>query len=159
MESKLSLSEFRTRLNNNTQIGSPKLRLSPFGAFFSIFDGTSKLFYGLFDDKSFRLTMNSTMSPTFFIIKGKYKITNRRLIINYNIEPSPKFFLAWIKSVPIFGGIVMNLLLIFSENAPMGVFIVVNVFIVFMIFYSRWHTNHKRKNIEKKFIEIFEIVE
>ncbi|WP_316634508.1 hypothetical protein [uncultured Flavobacterium sp.] len=158
MTSKLSLSEFRTRLQNNTEIGSPKLKLGPF-SIFTLFDGTSKLFYGLFDDKSFRLTMNSTMSPTFFIIKGRYKITNRTLAVNYNIEPSPKFYLTWIKWVPIFAGVTMNLLLIFSEEVPKELYILVNIVIVFIIFYSRWDTKHKRKNMEQKFIKIFEIIE
>ncbi|WP_456312581.1 hypothetical protein [Pseudomonas shirazensis] len=157
MQSNLSLSEFRARLKDNTEIGSPKLKLSPFGAFFTIFDWSSKAFYGLFDDKSFRLTMNSTMSPTFFIIKGRYKITNRKLLINYNIEPSPKFFLAWIKWVPILFGVVINLLLI-SNEVPKKIYVIANISIVFMILFSRWHVKYKRENIERKFIEIFEIV-
>jgi hypothetical protein len=144
-------------LQNNTQIGSPKLKLSPF-SIFTIFDGSSKLFYGLFDDKSFRLTMNSTMSPTFFIIKGRYKITNRTLVVNYNVDPSPKFYLTWIKWMPIFVGVVMNLLLLFSKEVPKEVYILVNIVIVFIIFYSRWDAKDKRKNIEQKFIEIFEII-
>jgi hypothetical protein len=157
MKSKLSLSEFRSRLQNNIEIGSPKLKLSPFGIF-SIFSG-SKLFYGLFDDKSFQLTMNSTVSPTFFIIKGKYKITNKILQINYNIEPSPKFYLTLIKFVPIIFFILINLLFISANEIPTEVFIVMNVFLVFIIFYSRWDTKRKMKNIEQKFIKIFEIVE
>ncbi|TPG45109.1 hypothetical protein [Flavobacterium pectinovorum] len=158
MESKLSLSEFRTRLVNNTQIGSPKLKLSPF-SIFTIFNGTSKPFYGLFDDKSFRLTLNSTINPTFFIIKGRYKIQNRALVVNYNIEPCPKFYLTWIKWIPIFVGGAMNLLLFFSKETPKEVYMLVNIVIALMIFFSRWDTKEKRKNIEENFIKIFEIME
>jgi hypothetical protein len=159
MQSNLSLSEFRRRLTDTTEIGSPKLKLSPFGAFFTMFNWSSKSFYGLFDDKSFRLTINSTMSPTFFIIKGRYKISNKILVINYNIEPSPKFYLVWIKYFPIVAFVITNLLLFLSEGkVPTEVFIIFNTFIVFIIFYSRWHTKRKRKNIENKFIKIFEII-
>lgn len=157
MESKLSLSEFRLKLKDNTEIGSPKLKLSPFGAFFTIFDGSSKPFYGLFDDKDFRLTKNYTFSPTFFIIKGRYKIRKKILTINYNIEASPKFYLTWIKWFPIIAGVPMNLLFL-SDNVPKEVFIAMNTFLVFIIFYSRWDLKRKRKNIERKFIEIFEII-
>ncbi len=157
MQSELSLSEFRARLQNNTQIGSPKLKLSPFSIF--TINGTSKLFYGLFDDKSFRLTMNSTMSPTFFIIKGRYKITNRKLDVNYNIEASPKFYLVWIKFFPIAVFVLINLLFLLSKNVAIEGVIVFNIILIFFIFYSRWRTKHKRKKIEQKFIEIFEITE
>ena len=157
MESKLSLSQFRERLKNNTEIGSPKLKLSPFGVLFSLFSGKSKSFYGLFDDKSFRLTMNYTTSPTFFIIKGQYKIINKTLIINYNIESSPRFYLVWIKFFPIIALILINILFFFSEVQKEG-FILPNVALLFMLFFFRWDIKQKRKNIENKFIEIFEII-
>ena len=48
MESKLSLAEFRTRLINNTEVGSLKVNLGAF-RLFPIF-GETKPFYGLFDD-------------------------------------------------------------------------------------------------------------
>ena len=159
MQSNLSLSEFRARLQDNTEIGSPKLKLSPFGAFFAIFNWSSKSFYGLFDDKNFRLTMNSTLAPTFFIIKGKYKTSNKTLVIDYNIEPTSKFYLVWIKYFPIVTFMITNLLLFLSEGkVPIEVFIVFNTFIVFIIFYWRWQTKRTRDNMEQKFIEIFEII-
>ncbi|SHG27135.1 hypothetical protein [Flavobacterium defluvii] len=156
MKSNLNLLEFRSRLKESIQIGSPKLKLGPF-AVFTIFDGKSKPFYGLFDDKDFRLTINYRVTPTSFIVKGKYKVVNNILHVNYEIEPHPKFILVWVKYFPIFCFILMNSLLISSKNAPQEAFIVVNVFLVFMIFYSRWDIKRKRKNIEQKFIEIFEI--
>jgi len=158
MESKLSISEFRTRLKNNTEIGSPTLKLSPFGVFFNLFSGNSKPFYGLFDDKSFRLTMNSTISPTFFIIKGRYKITNETIVVNYDIEPYPKFYLVGIKFFPIIALVVINLSFFFSE-VQKEVFILPNIALVCMLFFSRWDIKCKRKDIEKRFIQIFEIIE
>lgn len=156
MQSKLSLSEFRTRLKNNTEIGPPRLKLGPF-SIFTIFDGHSKPFYGLFDDKNFRLTINSMRSPSFFIIAGKYDRTDDKVQISYIVEPYPKFYLTWIKYFPIFIFILINLLLIFSENVPKEIFIPVNIFLLFAVFYSRWDYKRKRKSIEQKFIEIFEI--
>lgn len=158
MESKLSLSEFRDRLKNNTEIGSPKLKLSPFGVFFNLFGGKSKLFYGLFDDKSFRLTMNYTTSPTFFIIKGQYKIINRTFIISYDIESSPKFYLVAIKFFPIIALVIINISFFLSEEVQKEIFILPNVALICMLFFSRWDIKYKRKNIEKMFIEIFEII-
>lgn len=156
MQSKLSLSEFRTRLKNNTEIGPPRLKLGPF-SIFTIFDGHSKPFYGLFDDKNFRLTINSMRSPSFFIIAGKYDRTDDTVQISYIVEPYPKFYLTWIKYFPIFIFILINLLLIFSENVPKEIFIPVNIFLLFAVFYPRWDFKRKRKNIEQKFIKIFEI--
>jgi len=156
MESKLSLPEFRARLRDNTEIGSPKLKLSPFGLFAGF--GGSNPFYGLFDDQSFRLTLNSSVNPTFFIIKGKYKITNEKLLINYDIEPSTKFYLAWVKFFPISVLILVNLLFVSSKNINIEAVFVFNIVLIFFIFYSRWNLKYKRKNIEQKFIEIFEII-
>ncbi len=156
MQSKLNLSEFRTRLKNNTQIGSPRLKLSPF-AVFATSGGYLKPFYGLFDDNDFRLTINYIATPTFFIIKGRYKIINHRLDVNYTIEPHPKFFLFWIKYMPITILIFMNIMLFFPENRPIEAIIPVNIVLLFILFFSRWDTKRKRKNLEKKFIEIFEI--
>ncbi|MCD9577515.1 hypothetical protein [Flavobacterium soyae] len=156
MQSKLSLSEFRARLKNNTQIGSPRLKLSPF-SFLTIFDEHSKPFYGLFDDKDFRLTINYAATPTFFIIKGRYKIINHRLDVNYRIEPHPKFYLFWIKYMPITVLIFMNIMLFLPENRLIEAIIPVNIVLLFILFFSRWDTKRRRKNLEKKFIEIFEI--
>lgn len=158
MESKLSLQEFRLRLKNNTEIGSPKLKLNPFGAFFSIFTSSSKPFYGLFDDKSFRLTMNYTIFPTFFILKGRYKITNRILTVYYDIEASPKFYLVWIKWFPLIALVLINVAFFFSEVQKEAI-ILPNLALVFIVLFSRWDLKLKRKNIEKKFIEIFELKE
>jgi hypothetical protein len=43
------------------------------------------------------------------------------------------------------------------KNAPNETYIVFNLFMVFIIFYSRWDIKRKRKNLEQKFIEMFEI--
>lgn len=158
MKSKLNISEFRNRLEENFKIGSPKLKLSQFG-FFTIFSGISKTFYGDFDNSTFRLTMNSMITPTFYIIKGKYKNTNNTLNVNYTIEPNTKFQLVWMKFFPIISLFVFNLFfLLSSRKTPIEVYVILNSFIVFIIFFSRWDIKRKKKSLEQKFIEVFELI-
>lgn len=155
MHSKLSISEFRNRLKNNTEIGSPKLKLSPFG----IANGftVTKSFYGLFDDKSFRLTLNSTISPSFYIIKGEYKVNNNQLKVDYIVEPNNKFQLIWRRYSPIILILTINIFFLFFARGLRRASTIVNLFLLFMAFYSRWNEERKRKKLEKKFISIFEI--
>lgn len=157
MESKLSVSEFREKLKKNTKIGSPKLKLSHFG-FVSFSGGNSKIFYGNFDNKVFRLTMNSTLSPTFYIIKGDYKTINGVLNIDYDIQPNSKYNSVWKDFFPVVALVPINFLFFISKNTlPTESYIVFNIAILFMLFYSRWDTKRKRKNLEQKFREVFEI--
>jgi hypothetical protein len=158
MKSKLNITEFRNRIKENSIIGSPKLKLSPFGIF-TMFGGTSKTFYGNFDDSTFRFTMNSTILPTFYILKGKYKNTNNTLNVNYTIEPNSKFQIVWMKFFPIISLFAFNLFfLLSSRKTPFEVYIAFNSFIVFIIFFSRWVIKRKKKNLEQKFIETFELI-
>lgn len=156
MQSKLSLSEFRARLQNNTQIGSPKLKLSTF-AILTVFDGTSKPFYGVFDDKSFDLTINSIQSPTPYIIKGKYKNINNTLKVDYVVEPNSKFQEIWARFFPVVVIIAINIFFLFFARGLRRASTIVNLFLLFMAFYSRWNEERKRQKLEKKFLRIFEI--
>lgn len=155
MESKLSLAEFRTRLINNTEVGSLKVNLSTF-RLFPIFRGT-KPFYGLFDDKSFTLTLNSATSPTIFVIKGKYKNVNNVLKVDYMVEPNSKLQLIWAEYAPVIGIIVINLFFLFFAKGLRRGTTIVNLFLLVMAFYSRWKTERRRKKLEQKFIRFFEI--
>ncbi|MFC0778170.1 hypothetical protein [Flavobacterium sp. HJSW_4] len=158
MRSKLSLIEFRNQIKENTVIGNPKLKLiSPF-SLFRIFRDFSKPFYGNFDDSTFRLTTNSTVSPSFFIIKGNYKTVNRTLHINYNIEPTHKFQTIWLKYYPLVAFILFNSVFISQEEVPLQVYVIFNLFVVLSILLTRWIPKRKRRNLEKKFTEIFEII-
>lgn len=155
MISKLSLSEFRTRLKNNTEIGSPKVKIGPFGIF-AAFSGT-KPFYGLFDDKTFRLTINSTVSPTFYIVKGKYKLVNNVLKVDYIVEPGNKFQPIWAKYSPIVLILVINIFFLFFARGLRRASTIVNLFLLFMAFYSKWKVEKNRKKLEKIFVRIFEL--
>ena len=160
MKSKLNIEEFQSRINQTSKIDSAKLKLSPFGLFTS-FGGVSKIFYGNFDESTFHLTMNSILSPTFYIIKGKYEYQDNRLNVDYVIEPSNKFQIAWTKIFPVVFLIGINILLLLSnsnlKNTPSEAYIVFNVAAVFLIFFSRWDMKRKKLKLEQKFIETFEL--
>ena len=158
MKSKLNITQFRNRIKENTKIGSPKFKLSLFGGL-TIFGDNSKLFYGLIDDSNFRLTANATLSPTLYIIVGKYRSVNNELNINYTMEPGSKFLLAWVKNFPFIALFAVNIFfLLILKKVPIEVFIIFNLFIVFVTLFSRWDIKRKKKNLEQKFIEIFELV-
>lgn len=155
MQSKLSLSEFRTRLQDSTEIGSLKSALGQVRVF--PVSGTIKPFYGLFDDKSFHLTINSISSPTPFIIKGKYKNINNTLKVDYVVELNNKFQLLWTRYFPIVLIIAINIFFLFFARGLRRASTIVNLFLLFMAFYSRWNEEKKRQKLEKKFLRIFEI--
>lgn len=155
MESKLSLAEFRARLINNTEVGSLKVNLGTF-RLFPIF-GETKTFYGLFDDKSFSLTLNSATSPTIFVIRGKYKNVNNVVKVDYVVEPNSKLQLIWAEYAPVIGIIVINLFFLFFAKGLRRGTTIINLFLLVMAFYSRWKTERRRKKLEQKFIRIFEI--
>jgi len=152
MESKLSLAEFRTRLQNNTEIGSLKANLSLFPRF-----GGTKPFYGLFDEKSFRLTLNSRTSPTYFIIRGNYKNSDNRVKVSYIVEPNSKFQLIWTRFSPVVFLIIINVFFLFFGRGLRRATTIVSLFLLILIFYSRWKEERKRKKLERNFVRIFEI--
>lgn len=155
MESNLSLSEFRARLQNNIERGSLKVNLSRF-RLFPIFGGV-KPFYGLFDDESFRLTINSATSPTIFIVRGNYKNIDNRVNVNYIIEENSKFQLLWTKFSPVVFLIFINIFFLFFGRGLRRATTIVSLFLLIIIFYSRWKEERKRRKLERNFIRIFEI--
>ena len=156
MKSKLTIIEFRNRLKENTKIGRPDLQLSL--GLLSIFFISSKSFYGNFDDSTFRLTKKYNFTSGFYLLKGKYQNINNKVKLNYVIEPISKIGVIWLKYFPFVAMIGLNSFFFFNiKNAPNETYIVFNLFMVFIIFYSRWDIKRKRKNLEQKFIEMFEI--
>jgi len=155
MESKLSIAEFRTKLKDNTEIGSPKELLGQSRIF--PLSGPIKPFYGFFDDRSFSLTVNSAKSSAVFLVKGNYENINNRLQVNYNVEPTSKLHFAWVKYAPIVLILAINIFFLFFAKGLRRASTIVNLFLLFMAFYSRWKEERKRKKLEEKFIRIFEI--
>ena len=158
MISKLNISEFREKLKVNTKIGMPELKAT-FGIF-SIFFLNSKNFYGTFDDLTFRLSLNYNFTSDYYILKGKYQNIDNKLKINYTVEPLSKIGIIWIRYFPFVALIGVNFFFFLnSKNLPKEVLIISNLFIVFIIFFSRWDIKRKKKKLERKFIEIFRIIE
>jgi hypothetical protein len=155
MQSKLSLSEFRTKLQDNTEIGSLKSTLGQVRVF--PVSGAIKPFYGLFDDKSFHLTINSISTSTPYSIRGKYKNINNTVKVDYVIELNNKFQLLWTRYFPIVLIIAINIFFLFFARGLRRASTIVNLFLLFMAFYSRWNEERKRQKLEKKFLRIFEI--
>lgn len=155
MKSNLSLSEFRARLKDNTEIGSPKAALGQVRIF--PISGTIKPFYGFFDDNSFSLTVNSLKSSTFYIIQGKYKMVNNRLTVDYIVESTNKFQEVWAYYSPIILIVAINIFFLFFARGLRRASTIVNLFLLFVAFYSRWKEERKKQKIEKKFLSIFEI--
>ena len=90
-------------------------------------------------------------------LKGKYN--NNTLNVNYIVEPNSKFQIGWMKFFPIIALFAFKLFfLLNSKKTSSKTFTASNSFIIFIIFFSRWDTNRKKKNLEKKFIEIFELI-
>jgi hypothetical protein len=157
MKSKIDITEFRNRLKDNTKIGSPKLKI-PLG-FFSIFTDNSKCFYGNFDNSNFELIINSNFTPYSYFLKGTYKVTEKNLIVNYSIEPVGKLRIAWIKYFPIIALIMCNSIFYFEAKPPTEIYIIFNVFIIVIIFFSRLSIKWQNKKMQRKFNKIFEIIE
>ena len=155
MQSNLSLSEFRRRLIDNTEIGSPKATLGQVRVF--PLSGAVKPFYGFFDDHSFNLTVNSLKSSTFYIIQGKYKVVNNGLTVDYSIEPGNKYQQFWSYYSPIILILAINIFFLFFARGLRRASTIVNLFLLFMAFYSRWNEERKKQKLEKKFLNIFEI--
>ncbi|KLT69200.1 hypothetical protein [Flavobacterium sp. ABG] len=92
------------------------------------------------------------------MLKGKYQNINNKVKLNYTIEPMSKIGMIWLKYFPFVAIIGFNSFFFFNfKNAPNDIYLVFNLFFVFIIFHSRWNIKRKKKNLEQKFIEIFEI--
>ena len=157
MKSKIDIIEFRNRLESNTKIGSPKLKI-PLG-FFSIFTDNSKCFYGKFDNSTFEVIKNSNFFPNFYFLKGTYKNTENNLIVNYSIEPVGKLQIVWIKYFPIIAFIMCNSIFYFEAKPPTEIYIIFNVFIIFISIFSRLNIKWQNRKLKQKFNKIFEITD
>jgi hypothetical protein len=158
MKSKIDITEFRNRLKDNTKIGSPKLKIE-WGILSFFFADNSKCFYGKFDNSTFEIIKNSNFFPSYYFLKGTYKNSEKKLTVNYSIEPVGKFIIVGIKYFPIIVFIICNSVFYFQVKPPIEIYIAFNVFIVFGSFFSRLNVKWQNKKLERKFKKIFEITE
>lgn len=157
MKSRIDITEFRNRLNENTKIGSPKLKI-PLG-FFSIFTENSKYFYGNFDNSTFEIIKNTNFFPSFYFLKGTYQNIEKSLIVNYTIEPLGKLRVTFIKYFPVIALIICNSVFYFQAKPPIEIYIIFNLFIVFISIISRLNMIWQNRNLKRKFNKMFEITE
>ena len=157
MKSKIDITEFRNRLKVNIKIGAPSLKI-PLG-FFSIFINNSKCFYGNFDNSTFEIITNSNFLPPSYFLKGTYKNMGGNLYINYTVKPVGKLRIAWIKYFPIIMLIMFNCIFYFEVKPPIEIYIIFNLFIVLISFFSGLIIKWEKKKLERKFNKIFEIFE
>ncbi|AWK05023.1 hypothetical protein HYN56_12610 [Flavobacterium crocinum] len=155
MISQIGIQEFRARLKANTKIGNPKISGTPLHAF-NMIGEKNKLFYGTFGENNFKITSNAILFPLPYILKGKIKSKNlNQTEISYEIIPI-QFGYYWIRYFPFIAFLLFNIIFII-EKPPLSVWIIFNLFIVFIGAISNLRMYYKRKNFEIKFIKLFEI--
>ena len=153
MQSKLNITEFREKLKSSTKIGHPQLKINtPLNLFF--FD-SSKSFYGRYDDTTFYITLNYRITHSSYVIKGNYKLFNKKLQIQYEIIPKFKyqkyFILLWLAC-----GIGMLFFINFKFGNKNDIMIP-NLFLLLMLICGSIHYKLSKITIENKFRKTFEI--
>ena len=81
------------------------------------------------------------------------------LYINYTVKPVGKLRIAWIKYFPIIMLIMFNCIFYFEVKPPIEIYIIFNLFIVLISFFSGLIIKWEKKKLERKFNKIFEIFE
>ena len=155
MISKISIVEFRQRLNKNTKLGNPKVKGTPF-AVISKPGESNKTFFGTCDKTKFELTENSTLFPTPFIISGEMNSKNEvQTEIIFEVEPI-RFGYYWLKYMAIFGIFIFNLIL-YTRSAPLEIYQIINPILFSFIILSRFYLWRKKNKLVTDFKRIFEI--
>ena len=152
---KISIVEFRQRLNKNTKLGNPKVKGTPF-AVISKSGESDKTFFGTCDKTKFELTENSTLFPTPFIISGEINSKNEvQTEIIFEVEPIG-FGYYWLKYMPVFGIFMFNLIL-YTQSAPLKVYQIINPILFCILIISNLYLWRKKHKLVTDFKRIFEI--
>ena len=155
MISKISIVEFRQRLNKNTKLGNPKVKGTPF-AVISKSGESDKTFFGTCDKTKFELTENSTLFPTPFIISGEINSKNEvQTEIIFEVEPIG-FGYYWLKYMPIFGIFIFNFIL-YTRSAPLEIYQIMNPILFCILIISNLYLWRKKHKLVTDFKRIFEI--
>lgn len=156
MISKLNKSDFIKRLEQNTKIGDPKIKGTPF-AVFTMFGKTRMKFYGEYTNSDFRLTKNAILYPIPYIFQGTMKSKDKTTTeISLNIKPI-WFGYLWIRILPALALIFINLMLIINAaDIETEIYILINAFLLFM-FTPILFTIRQKNKLLKDFYKIFKI--
>ncbi|OXE99093.1 hypothetical protein B0A64_21750 [Flavobacterium araucananum] len=79
------------------------------------------------------------------------------LKVTYIIEPNSKFQLLWVRFFPVVCLIAINVFFLFFGRGLRKATTIVSLFLLVLIFYSRWKEERKWKKLERTFVRIFEI--
>lgn len=90
-------------------------------------------------------------------MRGKYESINNRLKVDYIVESTNKFQEVWAYYSPIILIVAINIFFLFFARGLRRATTIVNLFLLFAAFYSRWKEERKKQKLEKKFLNIFEI--
>lgn len=156
MTSNLNRTDFIKRLEENTKIGDPKLKGTPF-AIFTLFGKTRMKCYGEYSSSDFRLTKNAILFPIPYIFEGTIKSKDEKSTeLSLKIKPI-WFGYLWIRILPILVLIFINLMLIInSDGIETEIYFFVNVFLLFM-FTPILLTIRQKNKLLKDFKKILEI--
>jgi len=156
MISNLKVKDFIKKLEENTTIGNPKIKGTPFSIWTKPVK-TSRKFYGEFDKTSFRLTKNSISFPIPYIFVGEFNSCSKSSTeVSINVKPI-WFGYLWIRILPVVALILINSMLV-TEDTDVEVFILVNIFLVIM-FSPILFINRQKNKFRKDFYKILEIIE
>lgn len=156
MTSNLNRTDFIKRLEENTKIGDPNLKGTPF-AIFTLFGKTRMKCYGEYSSSDFRLTKNAILFPIPYIFEGTIKSKDEKSTeLSLKIKPI-WFGYLWIRILPILVLIFINLMLIInSDGIETEIYFFVNVFLLFM-FTPILLTIRQKNKLLKDFKKILEI--
>ncbi|WP_291104263.1 MULTISPECIES: hypothetical protein [unclassified Flavobacterium] len=152
---KINITEFRERLNKNTKYGNPKIKGTPFGAFY-IFGESNKIFFGTYDKNKFELTKNFITQITPYIISGEIQSKNNiQTEVNYEIKPIG-FGYYWMKYLLLIMIPMFNLIL-YTQSAPFEIFKIANLGLFPMGIFNYFYMRRKKNKLENDFKNFFEI--
>jgi hypothetical protein len=156
MTSRLTKTEFESRLKNLVRKGDPSIMGTPF-AILTSFDFSAKPFYGEYNSFDFRITRNKTLLPNGYFIKGNFSELGSKTKLEYEIKTFI-FAYYWNRFIPIIGFLFFNGILFFNLQAiQWDLILVLNGFLGLMTFFAFRLEKFQRKSIEARFIEEFEI--
>jgi hypothetical protein len=150
MTSKISTSQFSERLEYRTRYGNP-VYWGPIAFLNLFFNQTTETFYGDFGPGWFELS-NNNFNRVPFVIAGNYTKNNDETTVTYEIRTNYYGFFC-IHTIT-FLVIAMNIHFIFAVESPQ---IIVNIIIVLIFLLRYFAIYHKKRGLEKDFLEIFEI--
>ncbi|MFA9191039.1 hypothetical protein AAGV28_06610 [Flavobacterium sp. FZUC8N2.13] len=155
MISRINIAEFRERLTENTKYGNPKIKGTPFGAFF-IFGESNKIFFGTYGKNKFELTKNFIFQMTPYIISGEIQSKNNiQTEVNYEIKPIG-FGYYLMKYMLLIGIPIFNLTL-YTSSAPFEIFKIANLGLFSMAILHYFNMRRLKIKPENDFKKIFEI--